>query len=152
MRLDQADGATRIQNGPERFPVNLHLRLRGPGGKVMVHDAACQPGSSGRCWRLRWHGLIPWGGDRRPALVLRDALRCASLLAHPLGKRWRSLPSIPLLGRIRQLYGLHELEHHGRMSYAERLSMGAGKAPEETVNDHALRYLGGQGGDPSSNQ
>ncbi len=146
MRLDQADGATRIQNGPERFPVNLHLCLRGPGGKVMVHNAACQPGSSGRCWRLRWHGLIPRGGDRQPALVSRDALQRASLLAHPPGKRWRSLTCVPLLGRIRQLYGLHELEHRDRISHADRLSMGAGKGPEETIDDHALRYLGGRGG------
>ncbi len=142
----ETGGAARIQNSPERFPVNLYLRFRGPSGKVMVHDAACQPGSSRRCWRLRWHGLIPRGGDRRPALVSRDALRRASLLAHPPGKWWRSFPNVPLLGRIRQFYGPHELERHGRISHADRLSMGAGKSPEETVDDHALRYLGGRGG------
>ncbi len=142
VRLDQADGAARIQNGPERFSVNLYLRFRGPSGKVMVHDAACQPGSSRRCWRLRWHGLIPRGGGR-PALVSGCPPAC--VVAHPPGKRWRSLPSVPLLGRIRQFYGPHELERRGRISHADRLSMGAGKSPEETVDDHALRYLGGRG-------
>ncbi len=145
MRLDQADRAARVQNGPERFSINLHLRFRGPSGKILVHDAACQPGPSGRCWGFRWHGLIPRGGDCWPALVSRDALRRASLLAHPPGKRWRSFPSVPLLGRIHQFYGLHEFEHRGRIPHADRLSLGTGKGPEETVDDHTLRYLGGRG-------
>ncbi len=134
VRLDQDEGAARIQNGPNGFPLTFTSASGGPSGKVWC---TMQPASQvrvggGLAAPLAWaHRGMPSGG--------------ASLLAHPRGNGGALSPASLCLGRIRQFYGPHELER--RVGFSCRPPVdGAGKSPEETVDDHALRYLGGREG------
>ncbi len=105
-----------------------------------MHNAACQSGTCGKRGSLCRHGFIPRRGSRRPAQWSLGALRHALLLNHPPGKRWRSLPNIPTLGCICQLYSLHELQGGGWVPHSNRLSLRTGK----TIYYQAFRDLIGR--------
>ncbi len=127
VRLHQTDSTAGIQDGLERLSVNLHVRFWSSKQQVAVHNAACQPGPCGKCGSLCRHGFIPRRGSRRPAQWSLGALWPPLLLNHPPGKRRCSLPSLPMLGSICQLYGLHELQGGGWVAHSNRLSVRTGK-------------------------
>ncbi len=68
------------------------------------------------------------------------------LLDHPPGKQRCSLPSIPVLGSIRQLHSLDEFSNGGGVPHPDHLAVGPWESTEESVDDDdALRYPGHRG-------
>ncbi len=111
LRPHEADRAAGIQNGLIWPSIHLYFYSWGLRRWVAVDDAARQPCSVRGAGCFRGYRLVLRAENRRSTHWPRDTLQRASLLAHPSGKRRRSLPHLPMLGGLRQLDGLHEITH-----------------------------------------
>ncbi len=136
------------QNG---FPLIFTSTSGAPTGRsrcTMQPASQVRAGSTGASVGI---GSSRGEGAAWPAQWSLDALRRASHLNHPPGKRRRSLPSIPMLGCIRQLYSLHELRGGGWVPHSNRLSVRTGRARRRrSITTPSATWLAD--GAPSSSQ
>ncbi len=124
-----------------RFPLILTATSGAPAGRSRCMMQPASQVRAGPGGSLCGHGFITWRRRTRPAQWSLGAFRRASLLDHPPGKWRRSLPGIPLLGCIRQLYCLDEFSGGGWVLHPDRLPVRSGKCSEKAVYHHPLGHL-----------